>query len=168
MTSASLGGGRPPNVFPNADSPDSMGARVFSQACAGCHLPDGSGRQSPWAALGGDNSTGDSSGANVIQVLLHGSQLHTDRGLVFMHGFAGAYTNEELAAVSNYIISQFSGRTGTVSAKDFVPASTLPLGKIMAAAAAATVLCLAGSAFALFRWARRPLTCEQLPNRDPA
>ena len=153
--SASMGGGKPYNVAPNADSPDSMGARVFAQACAGCHLPDGAGRQSSWAALGGDHTTGDPSGANMIQVLLHGSQIDTKQGLMFMHGFAGAYTNEELAAVSNYTIAQFSGRTGTVAAKDFVPPSTPPLGKIMIAAFAAFVLCVGAAAgFVLLRRTR--------------
>ena len=152
--SASLGAGRPSDIAPNADGPDSVGARVFAQACAGCHLPAGSGRQSPWAALGGDHSTGDTSGVNMIQVLLHGSQIVTEKGLMFMHGFAGAYTNEELAAVSNYTIAQYSGRTGTVRAKDFVPPSTLPLGKILVAASAAVVLCVGMVAVALLRTTR--------------
>ena len=151
VVSASLGGGRPANIAPNADSSDSVGARVFAQACAGCHLPDGSGRQSSWAALGGDHSTGDINGANMIQVLLHGSQIDTRQGLMFMHGFAGAYTNAELASVSNYTIAQFSGRTGTVSAKDFVPPRTVPLGKILIGASMAVVLCVATIAFALLR-----------------
>ncbi len=94
----------------------------------------------------------------MIQVLLHGSQLNTEKGLMFMHGFAGAYTNEELAAVSNYTIAQFSGRTGTVSAKDFVPPGAFPLGKVVAAAVAGAILCMAAVAVALLRrtrWAKR-------------
>ena len=57
-----------------------------------------------------------------MQVLIHGSQIETDQGLMFMHGFTGAYTGAEMAAVSNYVIAHYSGRTGTVSAKDFRPA----------------------------------------------
>ena len=153
--SASMGRGRPYNIAPNTDNPDSMGARVFAQACSGCHLPDGAGRQSSWAALGGDHSTGDPSGANMVQVLLHGSQIDTRQGLMFMHGFAGAYTNQELAAVSNYTIAQFSGRTGTLAAKDFVPPGTPPLGKILVATSAALILCVAAAAgFILLRRTR--------------
>ncbi len=115
VVSASTGGGADAGA-------GGLGARVFAQACAGCHLPDGAGRQSPWAALGGDHTTGDTSGANIVQVLIHGSQIETDQGLMFMHGFTGAYTSAEMAAVSNYVIAHYSGRTGTVSAKDFKPA----------------------------------------------
>ncbi len=111
VASASTGGG--------ADG--GLGARVFAQACAGCHLPDGAGRQSPWAALGGDHTTGDTSGTNIVQVLTHGAQIETDQGLMFMHAFTGAYTAAEMAAVSNYVIAHYSGRTGTVTAKDFKP-----------------------------------------------
>ena len=142
----------------NAHDSNGLGARVFAQACAGCHLPDGTGRQSSWAALGGDHSAGDASGANVIQVLLHGSQLHTDQGLMFMHGFAGAYTNEELAAVSNYAIAQFSGRTGTVTAKDFRPAKELPVETLLAAAAAVVASGVAGVAVFLRRRTRMQRT----------
>ena len=115
VVSASTGGGA------DAGSPGGLGARVFAQACAGCHLPDGAGRQSPWAALGGDHSTGDTAGNNIVQVLTHGSQIETDQGLMFMHGFTEAYTTAEMAAVSNYVIAHYSGRTGTVTAKDFKP-----------------------------------------------
>ena len=41
-------------------STDSRGRRLFVQACTGCHLLDGEGRQSPWAALRGDRSTRES------------------------------------------------------------------------------------------------------------
>lgn len=46
-----------------------LGPRVFVQACVGCHLPDGTGRQSPWAALRGSHTAGDPAGANLMQVL---------------------------------------------------------------------------------------------------
>jgi mono/diheme cytochrome c family protein len=35
-----------------------------------------------------------------------------------MHAFTGAFTDEELAAVTNYVTAQFSGREGTVTASD--------------------------------------------------
>ncbi|MCB8883683.1 c-type cytochrome [Acidisoma cellulosilytica] len=93
----------------------SLGEHIFIRACAGCHLPNGTGRQSPWAALGGDHSTGDVTGTNVVQVLTNGSQIETNEGLMFMHPFTGAYTDDELAAVGNYVIGQFSGRQGQVT-----------------------------------------------------
>ena len=96
-------------------SPNVAGAHLFVQACAGCHLPDGSGRQSPWAALAGAHSTGDVGGTNLVQVLAHGSQMQTAQGQVFMHSFTGGYTDAELAAIANYTIGQFGGREGQVT-----------------------------------------------------
>lgn len=109
----------PVSLLADASTNDALGAHIFAQACAGCHLPDGAGRQSSWAALSGDHSLGDPAGTNIVQMLEHGSELQTDQGLMFMHGFTGAYTHEELAALSNYVIKHFSGRIGTVTAKQF-------------------------------------------------
>ncbi len=95
-----------------------LGQQVFAEACAGCHLPGGDGRQSQWAALRGDHSLGDPTATNMIQVLAHGSQIQTDQGLMFMHAFTRAYTDPELAAVANYAIGQFGGRQGEVTAQE--------------------------------------------------
>jgi mono/diheme cytochrome c family protein len=94
---------------------DALGERVFVQACAGCHLPTGSGRQSPWAALGGSHSVSDPDGTNLVQVLVSGTQIETAQGLMFMHGFTAGYTDPELAAIANYVIGQFGGRQGHVT-----------------------------------------------------
>ena len=48
-----------------------LGERLFVQSCIGCHLPNGEGRQSPWAALGGSHTASDPGGTNLMQVLLH-------------------------------------------------------------------------------------------------
>ena len=109
---------------------NSLGEHIFIRACAGCHLPDGAGRQSPWAALGGSHSTGDVTGTNITQVLANGSQIDTDEGLMFMHRFTGAYTDEELSAVANYVIGHFSGRQGVVTAKQIEKARPSPKATI--------------------------------------
>jgi mono/diheme cytochrome c family protein len=108
----------PPAVGqPSPVAIDPRGQQIFVEACAGCHLPNGKGRQSPWAALAGSHSTGDVAGGNIVQVLTHGTELQTSDGLMFMHAFDRAYTDPELAAVANYTIAQFGGRTGTVTPK---------------------------------------------------
>jgi mono/diheme cytochrome c family protein len=93
---------------------DPLGPRLFVDACAGCHLPDGSGRQEPWAALRGARSAGDPAGTNVVRVLTQGTEIETSHGLMFMHPFTGGYTDVELAALANYTISQFGYRQGNV------------------------------------------------------
>jgi mono/diheme cytochrome c family protein len=97
---------------------NALGEHIFALACAGCHLPDGQGRQSAWAALAGDHSVGDPSGINMLQILAHGSELETPTGQVFMHSFVGGYTNEEMAAVTRYVTAQFGGVDSTVTAED--------------------------------------------------
>ncbi|HWK45657.1 MAG TPA: cytochrome c [Stellaceae bacterium] len=108
----------PPAVQPGSPmiaSTNPLGPRLFAQTCAGCHLPDGDGRQWAWAALKGAHTTGDPAGTNLVQVLTHGTEISTDQGLMFMHPFTGAYTDAELAALGNYTISQFGFRQGTIT-----------------------------------------------------
>jgi mono/diheme cytochrome c family protein len=114
-----------PDAMPATIQPvetSGLGQRIFVQACAGCHLPNGTGRQSPWAALGGSHSTGDVTGTNIVEVLANGTQIQTDRGLMFMHRFTEAYTDQELAAVANYVIGDIGGRRGQVSAQQIAQA----------------------------------------------
>jgi mono/diheme cytochrome c family protein len=99
-----------------AVSTDALGSRLFAQACAGCHLPNGAGRQSTWAGLRGSHTAADPAATNLVQVLTHGTQIRTSEGLMFMHPFTGAYTDEELSALANYTSSQFGFRRGEVTA----------------------------------------------------
>jgi mono/diheme cytochrome c family protein len=112
--------GAPPPAATAAADP--LGARIYEQACAGCHLPNGQGRQSPWAALAGSHSVADPAGTNVVQILAHGSELQSNQGQVFMHSFAGAYTDPELAAAANYAIAQIGGKAGMVTAAEIAAA----------------------------------------------
>jgi mono/diheme cytochrome c family protein len=107
----------PPAVQAGAPVPvvDALGAHLFEQACQGCHLPNGDGRQSPWAALRGSHTAGDPAGTNLVQVLTHGTQIQTSQGVMFMHPFTGAYTDEELAALADYTTAQFGFRQSTVT-----------------------------------------------------
>ena len=99
-------------------STDNVGAKFFAQACEGCHLRNGEGRQSPWASLLGSHSAGDLTGKNILQVLSSGTRLETDTGRVLMHPFSGsAYSDAELAAVANYVANQFAGRPANVTAE---------------------------------------------------
>jgi mono/diheme cytochrome c family protein len=93
-----------------------LGAHIFVEACAGCHLPDGRGRQSPWAALKGSHTTADPSANNLLRVLAEGTQIRTAQGLMFMHPFTSAYTDEEIAALANYVCAQFGQTACNVTA----------------------------------------------------
>jgi mono/diheme cytochrome c family protein len=59
-------------------------------------------------------SPGDPVGTNLMQVLTQGTEIETNEGLMFMHSFAGAYTDAELAALGNYTTGQFGFRQGRI------------------------------------------------------
>ncbi len=95
-----------------------LGQHLFQQTCQGCHLPNGNGRQSDWAALRGSQSAGDPAGTNIIRVLTHGTQIETAQGVMAMPAFTGSYTDDELAALGNYTIGQFGFRQGSITAAE--------------------------------------------------
>jgi mono/diheme cytochrome c family protein len=97
------------------DMQNDLGARIFEGACAGCHQWNGQGQQTPYAALIGSQAVNDSAGINLMQVLLSGSDLRSVHRNAFMPGFGNAYTDQELAAVANYVIAHFGGRAGAVT-----------------------------------------------------
>ena len=95
-----------------------LGRQIFEGNCIGCHLMDGSGRQTPYAALTGSASVQDPKGLNIIEVLLGGADARAVHPLVAMPKFAGGMTDDELAALANFTIAHFGGRAGQVSAQD--------------------------------------------------
>jgi mono/diheme cytochrome c family protein len=109
----------------NAAEPPSIGLEIFQSACASCHGLNGEGLQHPHAALLGSQSANDPSGTNLLQVLIHGSQLRTNHGEVFMPAFGAAYTNVELAAVANFAIEHFGGKQGGITPADVAAARQL-------------------------------------------
>jgi len=97
------------------DTVTGLGKHVFEGACASCHQWNGQGQQTPYAALAGSQAVNDPGGLNLVQVLIHGERLHTARGGAYMPAFGSAYTDQELAAVANYVIGHFSGKDGKVT-----------------------------------------------------
>ena len=57
----------------------------------------------------------DPDGTNRVQVLLAGADLRTVHPGVIMPSFGKAFSDAELAAVSNYVIGRFGAQTGRVS-----------------------------------------------------
>ncbi|MGH8159567.1 MAG: c-type cytochrome [Rhodanobacter sp.] len=96
----------------------SLGEQLFVGTCASCHLDNGQGRQTDYAALAGMRSVRDPHATNLTQVILQGSQLRVDGQHVFMPSFGRAYSDAEIAALSNYVLNHFGGQQGTLSADD--------------------------------------------------
>jgi mono/diheme cytochrome c family protein len=95
-----------------------VGKHIFEGACASCHQWNGQGQQSSYATLAGSRSVNDPSGANVTQVILHGAALRAGDASVSMPAFGSGYSDQELAAVSNYVLAHFGGKSGRVTAED--------------------------------------------------
>ncbi|HVV93371.1 MAG TPA: cytochrome c [Hyphomicrobiales bacterium] len=99
-----------------------LGTRTFAGECAGCHAWDGSGVQSPAAALIGSRTVNDPAGTNLVNVMLEGVYLDLNGGPVFMPPFAAAHSNDEIAAVANFVNHRFGNGAAHVTAADVVSA----------------------------------------------
>lgn len=93
------------------------GQRLFAGDCAGCHQWNGAGRQTEYASLAGSHAVNDPSGAALVQVLLHGTSLTVGGRTQQMPGFGGAYSDSDVAAVANFVLSHFGSKQGTVTAE---------------------------------------------------
>jgi mono/diheme cytochrome c family protein len=100
------------------DQADGLGKRLFEANCTGCHLWNGEGRQTNYASLEGNRGFSDSKGTNLVQALLAGADLRAVHPAAFMPAFGRGFTNTEIAAISNYLIDRFGGRTGRVTADE--------------------------------------------------
>jgi len=100
-----------------ADTGNLDGQRIFEGVCAACHQWNGGGRETPYASLAGSQAVNDPKGVNLVQVMLKGADLKTGKGHGYMPSFRDAYSDAELAAVANYAIDHFGGKTGEVTAQ---------------------------------------------------
>src|ERR1700733_6061859 len=100
------------------ESQDELGRHVFEDGCANCHQYSGDGRQTVYAPRAGSRSVNDPDGANLTQILLNGAKYRFKDQNVYMPPFGAAYSDAELAAVANYVIAHFGGKTGHVAPQD--------------------------------------------------
>jgi mono/diheme cytochrome c family protein len=110
---------------PASDSPkltqtavDPRGQEIFEGACASCHGWSGVSLVTSSATLTGNRAVNDSSAMNVVQIVLAGERTHTAEGLVLMPAFGDAYSDTEIAAVTNYVTARFGAAPSRLTAKD--------------------------------------------------
>ena len=99
----------------SAKEANGLGRSLFAGACASCHGWDGSGQATGRRALAGDHGVTDPEGANLVRLLLQGSDAQGYAPSTAMPSFADAYTDSEIAAISNYVIEHFGGKVGKVT-----------------------------------------------------
>lgn len=97
---------------------DPRGQQIFAGACASCHGWTGVSPLTPLATLIGTRAVNDPGATNVAQIILSGTQQQTPRGGVAMPAFGTAYSNVEIAAVTNYVTARFGAKPSAITADD--------------------------------------------------
>jgi mono/diheme cytochrome c family protein len=106
-----------PASHKDGGTPDPRGKMVFEGACVSCHGWTGESSISPSATLTGAWAVNDPSATNVAQVVISGTQRHTE-GAVSMPAFGSAYSDAEIAAVANYVTARFGAKGSRLTAQD--------------------------------------------------
>jgi mono/diheme cytochrome c family protein len=112
-----------PNVNPAPSShaegvvsKDLLGKAVYEGACASCHGWSGVSPVIPFATLTGARAVNDRTAINVAQVILSGARRHVGDDTANMPAFGHAYSDAEIASVSNYVTARFGAGPSQVSA----------------------------------------------------
>jgi mono/diheme cytochrome c family protein len=97
---------------------NARGKLVFEGGCVSCHGWTGESPVSPLATLTGAAAVNDPSGTNVAQIVLFGTTRLTPDGALSMPAFGNGYSDDEIAAVANYVTARFGAKGATLTARD--------------------------------------------------
>jgi mono/diheme cytochrome c family protein len=96
---------------------DALGKRVFEGACVHCHDWTGISQLSPFATIAGTRGVNERTATNVVQIVISGTTRRAPEGVISMPAFGNAYSDMEIAAVTNYVTVRF-GVQSDITAKD--------------------------------------------------
>jgi len=106
------------------------GAQLFIANCATCHSWTGEGRggNAPGAypSLIHNSVVGASAANNLTMVMLHGVNRQTKDAAAFMPAFANELSDEQIAAISNYVTKTFGNPQSTTSADQVAKLRSTP------------------------------------------
>jgi mono/diheme cytochrome c family protein len=110
----------PPASASHRDGPtaDVRGKMMFQGACVSCHGWTGESAVSPMATLTGAWAVNDPGATNVAQIVISGTKRHTPDGALSMPAFGNAYSDDEIAAVANYVTARFGSKGSKLTAQD--------------------------------------------------
>jgi mono/diheme cytochrome c family protein len=98
---------------------NARGHRMFASMCAGCHSWTGSGSYVPYTTLTGNRAVNDPTATNVALAVLRGtSTLPSSGEIAVMPAFGAAWTDDEIADVSNYVIARFGAKPSSITAEE--------------------------------------------------
>jgi mono/diheme cytochrome c family protein len=94
------------------------GEKMFAGACASCHDWTGVSPVTGYATLTGVRAVNDPSATNVAQTIIHGVIRTTARDKFFMPAFGDGYSDDDIAAVANYVTARFGAKGANLTAAD--------------------------------------------------
>jgi mono/diheme cytochrome c family protein len=97
---------------------NARGQVIFASACASCHDWTGVSPTSKYATLTGVRAVNDPTATNVAQTIINGVNRKTAEGVIFMPAFGEGYTDDDIAAVSNYVTARFGAQGAHLTDKD--------------------------------------------------
>jgi mono/diheme cytochrome c family protein len=95
-----------------------LGKKVFEEGCVSCHGWTGQSEVSPFATLTGSGAVNDPGAVNVAQIVIGGTKRLSPAGALSMPAFGRAYSDDEIAAVANYVTDRFGARGSPLTARD--------------------------------------------------
>jgi mono/diheme cytochrome c family protein len=93
------------------------GKAVYEGACAGCHGWSGVSPVIPFATLIGTRSVNDPTATNVAQVVIGGGHRHLPLDANNMPAFGAAYSDDEIAAVANFVTARYGIKASNLTAE---------------------------------------------------
>ncbi len=101
------------------DDKQAMGRHLFAGTCSGCHSWTGVSDFIPYATLTGTRAVNDPTATNVALAVLRGaSPLPAAGAIATMPAFATSWTDDQIAAVSNYVIARFGAQPSSITAEE--------------------------------------------------
>jgi mono/diheme cytochrome c family protein len=108
-----------PSEGVEADDSNPMGHTMFASMCAGCHSWTGVNDFVPHSTLTGTRAVNDPTATNVALAVLRGaSTLPPSGDIAVMPAFGSAWSDDHIAAVSNYVVARFGAKPSSITAAD--------------------------------------------------
>ena len=86
------------------------GKQIFEDACASCHGWTGVSPLTHYATLTGVRAVNDPTAINVAETVVNGTD--------YMPAFGQGYSDDEIAAVANYVTARFGVSASRITARD--------------------------------------------------
>ncbi|WP_321954058.1 c-type cytochrome [Paraburkholderia bannensis] len=93
------------------------GAVLYGAACASCHGDRGEGKVGLYPSLTSSATAGSSDASNLIMTVAQGIDRHDATGQTVMPAFGRDMSDEQIAAVVNYVTKRFGNPAVAVSAE---------------------------------------------------